>query len=193
LVDLFDGANTLLARVSDALGQYGPDSAGVNVFYDAPSLTLPSGSVGRQLFLETATTVVGGNPGVAIARKLTIVGGVGPYAVSWDWGDGATSLMSEASEGDVGASHAYDRPGNYHVVVRVTDSLGNSGYLQVVTVVNGPVAAFGASKGSGLSALPGELVAAWPVYLLALVMVCFFWLGERREVRKLRRRHLLLR
>ncbi len=193
LVDLFDGANTLVARVVDALGQAGPDSASVQVFYDAPSLSLPAGAVGKQLFLETNVTVTGGNPAQQIARTITIVGGVGPYAVSWDWGDDATSLSSEGSEGDVRASHAYERPGAYRVIVRVTDSQGNSGFLQVITVVNGPVGAFGATKGQGLGALPVMLVTAWPLYGLAALMVLFFWMGELREVHKLRRRHLLLR
>jgi hypothetical protein len=191
LVDLFDGANTLVARVSDALGQYGPDSAGVSVFYDAPSLNLPGGVASKQLFLQASTTVVAGDPGQPIVRSVTIVGGVGPYAVSWDWGDGGTSLVSQASEGEVKSSHVYERPGNYRVVVRVTDSSGNSAYMEMVTIVNGPVEAYGSNKGNGLGSLPGNLLAAWPLYLLALVMVIFFWLGERRELHKLRRRHLI--
>jgi hypothetical protein len=188
LVDLFDGANTLVARVADALGQFGPDSAPVTVFYDAPSLALPSGSVGKQLFLQTSTTVVGGNPNQQLSRTVTIVGGVGPYAVSWDFGDDATSLVSAASEGEVRVSHAYERPGVYRVIVRATDSAGNSAFLQFVTVVNGPVAAYGANGNKGLGALPGQLLAAWPLYAVALIMVGFFWLGEWREVRKLRKR-----
>ncbi|HVQ43369.1 MAG TPA: PKD domain-containing protein [Candidatus Saccharimonadia bacterium] len=190
LVDLFAGANRLVARVSDALGQFGPDSPAVTVFYDAPSLDRTAGTVGKQLFLETSQTVLGGNPGEQIARTITIVGGVGPYAVSWDFGDYATSLSSQTGEGAVTARHTYAQPGTYQVIVRVTDSLGNTAYLQVVTVVNGPVEAYGASH--GLGALPGALVTAWPLYGLAVVMVIFFWLGERRELRKLRRRHLLL-
>jgi hypothetical protein len=78
------------------------------------------------------------------------------------------------------------------VIIRVTDSLGNSAYLEVIEVINGPVDSFGTTKGNGLGALPGELLAAWPLYLLALVMVLFFWLGERRQMHNLRRKHLLV-
>jgi len=190
LVDLFDGANSLVASVTDALGQNGPDSAAMSVFYNAPSLTLPGGTQGKQLFLQTDTTVLGGDPGQSLQRTVTIVGGVGPYAVSWDWGDDATSLSSHAADGAVTASHAYDRPGTYRVIVRVTDSQGNSAYLQFVTVVNGPVTALGTSR--GLGTLPGELMAAWPLFGLAVLMVAFFWLGERRELGKLRRKRLLI-
>jgi hypothetical protein len=192
LSDLFDGNNTLVVRVSDFLGQFGPDSAPVSVFYDAPSLSLPGGEQGRQLFLQEATSVVAGNPNEQITRTVAIVGGIGPYAVSWDWGDDATSLSSQAAEGAVSASHAYGRPGTYRVIVRVTDSIGNSAYLQFITIVNGPTDAIGSSNGSGLGSLPGALIAAWPLFILALVMVIFFWLGERRELHKLRRKHLLL-
>jgi hypothetical protein len=191
LVDLFDGSNTIVAKVSDALGQFGPDSKPVTVFYNAPALLTPSAAVGKQLFLQTATTVAGTDPKQALKRTITIVGGVGPYAVSFDWGDGQTSLSSQSAEGDVSGNHTYDRPGTYTVIVRVTDNSGNSAYLQVVTVVNGSTTALGSTKGSGTGSLAGSLLTAWPLYLLALVMVLFFWLGERRELHKLRKRHLV--
>ncbi len=192
LVDLFDGSNTLIARVSDALGQFGPDSAPVTVFYNAPSFALPSGSIGKQLFLQMTTTIVGGSPGQSIPRTVTIVGGVGPYAVSWDYGDDANSLSSQGSEGAVTASHSYERPGIYRVIVRVTDSLGNTAFLQFITIINGEAEPLGSSRGTGLGALPGVLLTAWPLYGLAVVMVGFFWLGERRELTKLRRRRQVL-
>jgi hypothetical protein len=73
----------------------------------------------------------------------------------------------------------------------VSDSAGNAAYLQFVTVINGPADAIGATKGSGLGSIGGDLLAAWPLVGLACVMTLFFWLGERRELRKLRRRHML--
>jgi hypothetical protein len=193
LADLFDGNNTLVARVSDTLGQFGPNSSPVSIFFEAASLNLPGGStIGKQLFLQTNTTVVSGNPNENINRTVTIIGGAGPYAISWDWGDDETTLMSQQGEGAVTGSHKYERPGTYRVVVRVTDSQGNSAYLEFITVVNGPTEQFGASKGNGSGSLAGTLIAAWPLYLLALLMVIFFWLGERRELRKLKRKHLLV-
>jgi hypothetical protein len=192
LVDLFDGQNAIVAKVSDALGQFGPDSKTVTVFYNSPALLTPSVAVGKQLFIQTATTVAGTDPKQSLSRQVTLVGGVGPYAVSWDWGDGQTSLSSQSAEGSITASHAYDRPGTYTVIVRVTDSNGNSAYLQVITVVNGPTTTYGATKGSGTGSLAGSLLTAWPLYLLAIVMVVFFWLGERRELHKLRKRHLVV-
>jgi hypothetical protein len=187
LVDLFAGSDSLVAQVADPLGQLGPDSAPVSVYYNAPSFNLPGSTTGKQLFLQTDTSVLAGDPNQPIQRTISIVGGVPPFAVSFDWGDGATSLLSQAEDGPVVASHTYTRAGTYDVIVRVTDSLGNSAFMQVVTVVNGPVPALGATNGNGLGSLPGELVTAWPLYLLALVMVFFFWMGEKRGAYKLRR------
>jgi hypothetical protein len=189
-VDLFEGANALVAQVTDALGQFGPASATVNIFYNAPSLGLAGGAVGRQLFLEASATVLGGDPAQELSRTATIVGGVGPYAVSWDWGDNQTSLLSQAVDGTVVGKHTYVRAGTYRVILRVTDALGNSALLQMVTVVNGPAEQAGATKGNGAGSLPGTLLSAWPLYGLALVMVLFFWLGERRAIHKLHRQNI---
>jgi hypothetical protein len=194
LVDLFSGANTLIAQVSDALGQTGPESTPVTVFYDGPGLNLPGDpGIGRQLFLTMTTTVVATSPNTSVTRTVTIVGGVGPYAVSWDFGDDTTSLASVTGEGTVSATHAYDRPGVYRVIVRVTDSLGNTSFLQFITIVNGPAEAVGSTGGSGPGALPGQLVAAYPVLALAATMVLAFWLGERQALHRLRRQALAYR
>jgi hypothetical protein len=191
-VDLFDGENTLESQVVNALGETGPESAPVTVYYDAPTITLPGGQPGKQLFLQMSTPILAGQVNEQIARTVTIVGGVGPYAVEWDWGDNGTTLSSVGNEGNITASHAYSRPGTYSVIVRVTDSASNSAYLQFLTVVNGPTAVYGSSNATGAGALPGTIVGAWPLYLLAAFMVAFFWLGERMEVRKLRRKHQLV-
>jgi hypothetical protein len=190
LIDLFDGSNVLIARVADALGQYGPDSNSVSIFYDAPTLNLPGGTTGHQLFLEVSTTVIGVNPGQEAARSAVIVGGEPPYAISWDWGDGNTTLLSQANDGQISGKHVYDRPGTYRVILRVTDAQGNGAFMQLITVVNGPVSSVGATKGNGLGALPGVLLTAWPLYVLALTMVLLFWLGERREISKLRKQNV---
>jgi hypothetical protein len=183
-IDLFDGSNRLVARVSDALGQFGPDSAAVEVFYDSPVLTAPGGAIGKQLFLQTNTVVVGVGPNASVARTVAIVGGIGPYAVSWDWGDGTTTLASQANEGSTSSRHTYERPGIYRVIVRVVDSTGNAAFMQLVTVVNGPIET---TQSSGGSVIPGALVTAWPLLSLAIFLVLAFWFGERHMVRKLRR------
>lgn len=190
LVDLFAGRNTLIAKVSDALGQFGPDSAGIVVYYDAPAAVTSGGTAGQQLFITTQDIVLGGSPNTTIQRSAAIVGGVPPFAVSWDFGDGQTSLSSQSSAGPISVDHAYTQPGVYQVVLRITDSQGNSAYLQTVTVVNGPVTGFGTTNGNGKAAASGNLLTAWPVLGLAVLMVLAFWLGERRQKHKDRQEQL---
>lgn len=189
-VDLFEGQNTLVAKVSDSLGQYGPDSAAVTVTYDSPLLALQGSAVfGHQLYLLTATPSRGAQPGLPIAWVVTIVGGTPPYAVSWDWGDGKTDLVSRQFDGPFSTAHTYDRPGVYRVIVKATDGAGNSAFLQLVTIVNGPIPATATTSG-GMD--PGILISIWPAYILVCLFVLVFWLGERRELKKLRHQHLLV-
>jgi hypothetical protein len=171
--DLFIGANTLIARVIDALGQSGPDSNPTIVYYDAPNTNASGSIVGRQMFLESDATVVGGSPGTSLSRSITIVGGTAPFAVSWDFGDGGNSLMTVGTDGKVSASHSYASPGTYEVIVKVSDSLGNEAFIQLITVVNGPVPGVsGTTSSSG--GLPGKLMTDF--------RICFSY-GSRLLVR----------
>ena len=189
-VDLFDGSNTIIARVADALGQYGPDSAAIRVTYDQPDGASGPVVVGRQLFIESDATVVAGQPGTSLTRSVTLVGGTAPYAISWDWGDDQTSLATVTGEGPLSSTHSYASPGTYRVLVQVSDAAGNAAFIQLVTVVNGSVAAV-TGTGSSKGALPGSLVAAWPLLGFAVFMVGAFWLGERRGQHLLRRQTAL--
>jgi hypothetical protein len=190
-INLFDGQNSLVAKDTDALGQNGPDSAAINVTYDAPSLALPGSSIlGRQLFLESTTPTRGGSPGASIPWQVTIVGGTAPYALSWNWGDGSkTTLVSEQFEGPVTTIHTYARAGTYRVIAQVTDAAGNSAFLQMVMVVNGPITA---APSTTTKIDPSLLASIWPVYILACLFVLTFFIGEKREVHKLRKLHLLV-
>lgn len=179
LVDLFAGVNRLTARHVDALGQTSPDSNAVTVVYNPPNFTA-SGQISAQLFLQSDSAVQGASPQQLVSWKVSIVGGIAPYAVSYDWGDGKSDLVSRSQAGPVSASHAYAQPGTYQVLIRVTDSTNNAAFIQVVTVVNGPVAATAA--GSSASGLKAGVLLAWPIYALAGLLILTFWLGERREI-----------
>ena len=184
LIDLFAGVNRLVARHVDSLGQTSPDSNAVTVNYHPPSFN-SGGKVTPQLFIQSDAAVLGGSPGQAINWKVSIVGGTAPYAVSFDWGDGKSDLVSRSQSGPVSASHAYSQPGTYQVLIRVTDANNNAAFIQVVTVVNGPVAA--TASGSSNTSLKAGVLLAWPIYVLAGLLVLTFWLGERREIFKFER------
>jgi hypothetical protein len=191
LVDLDLGPNSLYTKVSDALDQFGPDSAKITVYYAQAVLGNTSVFLPSPFFLTSATGVIGVSPGQALERTITINGGIAPYAVNWDFGDGTNSSIPQSSAGNASATHSYARAGTYNVVVRVTDSSGNTAIIQLVTVVNGPISGSVATTHNKLD-IPGLALGAWPLYLLAVLMVVVFWLGERREIYVLRQRNQLL-
>ncbi|MEO7617351.1 MAG: PKD domain-containing protein [Candidatus Saccharibacteria bacterium] len=191
LVDLEPGPNTLYTKVSDALDQFGPDSAKVIVYFAPAVLSSTIVSLPSPFFLTSDTGVIGISPGQALERTIAINGGIAPYAVNWDFGDGTNVSIPQSSSGNASATHSYSRAGTYNVVVRVTDSSGNTAIIQLVTVVNGPVAGSVATTKNKLD-VPGLALGAWPLYILAVLMVVIFWLGERRELYVLRNHNRLL-
>jgi hypothetical protein len=181
-IDLFSGQNVLIAKVVDALDQPGPDSRPVPVTYT------PTGQVGnfvnqvtQPLFVKSDAVTRGVSPNSAFNWIFEIVGGQSPYAVSIDWGDGRTDLISQQSAGQITSRHAYSKPGNYKVIIKATDSAGNRAYLQTLVVVNGALNQPLTPEG-GLA-----LKAAWPLYLSALLIVASFWLGEMYKAWRIRR------
>jgi hypothetical protein len=88
----------------------------------------------------------------------------------------------------VTTNHSYSRAGTYRVTAQVTDGAGNSAFIQMVMVVNGPVG--GAATSSKID--PTILISAWPIYGLTCFIVLVFYLGERRELHNLRKKHQLI-
>jgi hypothetical protein len=180
LIDLVDGQNILIARVFDALNQAGPDSNSVTVFYDRP---VPVGSVAgavTQLVLNSDTKWKGVNPGVEIGWPVEVIGGTAPYAISWDWGDAVITPISRPSAGYFDANHTYAKPGNYKSIVRASDVRGQRAYLQVMTIVHGEISP------SITQPFGGVLAIAWPLLIMAVLIIISFYLGEKYEKKKLR-------
>lgn len=231
-IDLFDGANQLVARIFNFTDVAGPDSTPVNVVYDKPVVTpVPpptstSGSTsvnptpatrgfsnnpGAQsysgpantlpLTLSSDFTIRGYYVGEETAWQFDIQGGVEPYAISIDWGDGSTGVLSRQERGIVKALHTYPKPGNYRgsyvVKVTVTDIAGNESYLQQLVIVNSraPSAVSSAltlgGGGPGTGILQTLRNYILPSYGVTVLMVASFWLGELRhgKVRKYAKIH----
>jgi hypothetical protein len=109
-----------------------------------------------------------------------VSGGVRPYAISWDWGDGQTSTSTTANVGEISASHTYGSAGTYRSTIRVTDGAGTQAALQLAVVVNGM-----AAVGTGGSKAPldgGVLLYVWPLLIMMFLIVFSFWLGERHKL-----------
>ncbi|MCA9332807.1 hypothetical protein KDA00_02940 [Candidatus Saccharibacteria bacterium] len=194
VIDLFPGTNDLVARVYDALDQPGPDSNIVTVnFVDnrkgaSSRVTLTSNYAKR-----------GANPGEELIWPIILSGGIGPYAISVDWGDGsAPDLISQEYPGTFNISHKYDSPGVYNIVVKATDKDGVTAYLQLVGVGNGPLSqdtgaggTGNGGSGSGDSSSGGEVrtkILWQPAALTIPFVLSTFWLGKKYELHVLRKK-----
>jgi hypothetical protein len=190
-VSLFPGANELTAKVTDELGQNGPNSNVVTVTYnpntgkDASFTTF-----GSFITLTSSYSRRAADPGSSLVWPLQLSGGTGPYAFSIDWGDGgAQDLISQPSAGIINIRHTYKTSGIYRVTIKVTDVNGNSGFLQVIAVANG--AAASAIKNSDKQ--PANIVIRnkiiWiPAAIVTALLIPAFWLGRRHEARAMRKR-----
>ena len=187
-IDLLIGENKLIARVYDSLGQAGPDSQTVTVFYDAlpaqqSSLT-PLSFGNGQLLLNTDAVFRGTFPGQEMAVPISIIGGTAPYAINIQWGDGTNTVIPRNDALKFNALHTYKRAGTYQIVIQATDSQGRVAFLTVAAIVNGQPAA---GIGSTSKPASSKLLLLWPIFTAAVAAVISFWLGERREKRILLR------
>lgn len=183
-IDLVIGKNDLVAKVFDNLGQFGPESAAVIVYYKP--LVAPSN---QQLLVTTESSYQGVSVGEKLNLKITIAGGEAPYAAVIKWGDGTQSVVAREMPGQFTVDHTYREGGIYDVSVEVTDRGGNHAELQTVVLVNGlakPLANI-VNTPSLTQEVSPFLTIIWPLYLILLLVVTSFWLGERYELFKLKR------
>lgn len=193
-IDLLYGSNKLVARVYDALDQAGPDSNIVTVTYSAvPAQGAPidaSNPNNLQMLLHASPVYRGAFPGQSLAVPIEIIGGKPPFALSVDWGDNKTDLISRGDNVVFNASHTYARAGTYSVVLKGTDANGRVAFLTIIIIVNGKAVTVGGTGTSGSPAgqiiIKNQLVLAWPLLAILIIMVTSFWLGERREKHKLK-------
>ncbi len=186
-IDLVVGQNALTATAFNIDDESGPTSNAINV-----TLTAPSGGLGfsQELLLQSANYYRGAAPGVAIVWPITLLGGVSPYAVGIDWGDGKHDLLTRTAPGPFSLTHTYAGPGGYlgtwPLIIRATDAAGHSAYLQVTSIVNAPNGTVSTAT-AGTQPL-NRLLIMWPIWILMILVVVAFWLGEWRERLKLKRR-----
>lgn len=207
-IDLFIGSNALIARAYNTTDEASPDSRTVTVQFTPPGnqsaatqLNAP-GAPGNQFFITAQVFYRGSEAGQITNWPLTITGGQPPYAISVGWGDGKTDLYSRGNSGSFEVNHSYGKAGSgyhgsYPIIVQGTDANGAHAYLQLVALISDsstkPIGAgsTGTSKKGGfqLPSFPGGgLNIAWPLFLIAILLVLSFLFGEWREKRLLRSR-----
>jgi len=180
-IDLFSGRNDLIARDYDALNQSSPDSKTVTVTFNSG---LPS--TAAQLTLTTQYAKRGADPGSTLDWPITLSGGTGPYAINVDWGDNSLPyLLSQKSTGNISLEHIYKTAGIYNITIQASDSSGQSAFLQLVGIGNGPIQQ--AVGQTGKSATKVERVAPWwAIVLLFILVFISFWLGKQHQLQSIR-------
>jgi hypothetical protein len=191
-IDLLYGNNTLIARAYDALDQASPDSNNVNIFYTNQQAGIgvsdSTNTLAKQLVLHSSAIFRGVEQNREMSIPLDIIGGTAPFSVIFSYDGSSQDLITRSSNASFSQAHTFKRPGVYNLTIRASDITGQSAVLTSVVIVNGPtqvVSSTGSdptTNGSG-----SKLLVAWPLYLLSIVAVISFWLGERRE------KHLIMR
>jgi hypothetical protein len=181
-ISLFSGKNDLVARVYDALDQAGPDSNLVSVeFNDALFIQF-----GTRPTLSSVYAQRGAPPGQEISWPILLTGGVGPYAVSVDWGDGTQSdLFTLTATGTFNIKHTYKTSGIYRVIVKTTDQNGATAFLQLVGQATGAT-----QNNNGKNANNSIVkiqILWWPAIAMFPLIILSFFVGRRQELYALRK------
>ncbi len=186
-IDLVIGKNDLVAKVFDNLGQFGPDSAVVTVYYEPQNGTTAGGARGigqgtgtipQQLLVTTDSLYQGVKAGSQLNFRVTVNGGKSPYAIIINWGDGTQSVFVRSAAGQFNVGHIYQHGGIYKVTVEVTDMAGNKAALETVILVNGIPPSLSGNTQAAARYIPSWLTEVWPFYLILVAIIASFWLGS---------------
>jgi len=147
----------------------------------------------------------------AFTWDLDLEGGNPPYDVNIDWGDGTKGHMRFPGDPVFTLSHAYKTDGYYAVVVNSIDTAGQQHVMQLAALItkkDGTANFLGTAPGNqtntpssqgGSRSAPANsnpftnaasnstsathmLLVAWPSYIIVILMMVSFWLGEKREI-----------
>jgi hypothetical protein len=190
LIDLFLGSNTLIVRAFNTSNNVSPESTPIRVAKELAGINLSN--VGQQFVITSDIYYRGVGVGEKLSWPITVTGGQAPYAVSIAWGDGKTDLISRGVPGMFDIQHIYDKPGNgyknsYDVTITTTDSAGNRSFVHLVSIVTGGDPGIVGSIKQGYD-WSTAIRISWQVMITVILLLLAFWLGERREMRLLRKR-----
>lgn len=182
-VDLFSGENDLIARDYDALDQQSPDSNTAVVTFNDAQFAL----FGTRVTLTSPYARKGAAPGDTLTWPIIVNGGLGPYAISVDWGDNTPpELLSASNSGEINVHHVYNSAGTYSVIVRATDKNGTEAFLQLIGVATGKVSASTSSTKAPTTITKTEILW-WPLLVMLGLIIAAFFLGGRQKLAAVRR------
>lgn len=207
-VQLHEGTNALTAKNFDNLNQPGPITPTVNVTFSSvetvaevaqPSLPenpviIPGTSSGISECDEydaPAHLSTGGSPHVAVvcvprtieknnSQKVGVLvwGGTPPYALSFDWGSGDSTLLSVEAPGYKTVKVHYASSGIYTINVKVTDQGSNTATGESAIQVTDT------NETPSISKIVNDVfTTSWfqtpvPLYVIAVGLTLGFWAGD---------------
>ncbi len=185
LIDLFTGANELVARHYDDLDQAGPDSNIVSVIFNDSSRRV---GITERIIMTSVFARRGTNPGQELFWPITISGGKAPYAVSVDWGEGdINDVYVVSTPGEFKIKHTYKQAGIYRVLIKATDSEGNIGFLQITVIVNGETAIDQSTNANNNNACNDTKDYLWQSLIIIIpLMLLSFYLGKNYSVSRIK-------
>ncbi len=189
-IDLLFGKNDLYARHFRP-GAVSPASNHVIVYFDyLVTATSPNTqdnsqptsaneeTLEKQLIIISEESAKSQPYGKSMVWKIRIVGGLAPYALNWDWGDGTTELISLNQAGEYIGKHTYSNAGDYKIKIKVADSKAQAAALELTAISTGL---------NFISQLERNLTREndsrllW-LSLISLFFICIsFWLGEHYQ------------
>lgn len=218
VVTLTQGANILQAKDYNITDDEGPESPPITVYYDVPvppapptlpaptpnpaTPTKPGASTGAPSTANGGSGMAGlviiGDyhyqthyQGDVWTWPISVAGGVAPYHVRIDWGDGTVTDADHADSSVFDITHIYKVAGIYQPLIVATDSQGSRASLELLAIVKAKPFLLQYTQSDLLDQLQKYLWAAWPAYAIVALMMLSFWLGEREAVRakRVRKRH----
>jgi len=135
--------------------------------------------------------------GDTFSWPMDLEGGTPPYTVYITWGDGQSSTIVFKADPVFQITHHFSKQGYYPVVVRSVDATGQVQVIQLSALIrtagsSGILPASGTQSGAAPANHVGGISTAllhakrwlwlaWPSFVILLLMVASFWLGERKE------------
>jgi hypothetical protein len=200
------GINVLLVKVFNFSDVEGPQSGSITIYYDTPATTsspastttLPTQEPIDHLRIITDYKYRVYASGQPVNLDLVIAGGVPPFAVAVEWGDGKVVTMPRQDRSPFHVEHTYNEEPllhKYTINVVASDIEGRTDQMQLIAIVDGNTPQ---SSSVTSTTPPGSITGSkfqtwlkylWPAYSVVILMVLCFYLGERAEHQVLSRKN----
>lgn len=194
-IGLILGENSITVSQISGSGGSSPASNATTITYTVPPVVIPpaqkppiQSSTPPQtnqdfVLLPSESTLVTQSINNAFWISFAVRGGISPYTVETNWGDGTTESVQQAKSGlTIRLKHEYVIAGNYIITIRAIDAKGKQTTCQYAATVSG---ALTLASAGGISPTinywqkfdSGSIVMhmVWASYMLLSLAVISLW------------------